>query len=158
MHYWLLKSEPDVFSIDDLKDSPKRTQSWDGVRNYQARNMIRDQMRPGDQAFFYHSSCAEPGIAGIMEIASEAYPDATAFQRGHAQFDAKSDAASPRWFAVDVRFVRKLKRMLTLNELRDEAGLRDMVLLRRGNRLSVMPVTVKQWRHVLALETRGTRA
>ena len=156
MNYWLLKSEPDVFSIDDLRNSPNRTQAWDGVRNYQARNMIRDDMRPGDRAFFYHSSCAEPGIVGIMEISSRAHPDVTALDPSDAHFDPKSTPEDPRWFVVDVRFLRKLRRPIGLPELRAQTALRDMPLLRRGNRLSVMPVTEKQWRHILELEAAGS--
>ena len=154
MNHWLLKSEPDSFSIDALKGAPKQTTAWDGVRNFQARNMLRDSMKKGDLAFFYHSSCDVPGIAGIVGIAREGYPDQTAFDPKHHHYDADSKADAPRWFVVDVKLVRKLKRVITLDELRRHAAkqLKDFVLLRRGNRLSVMPVAMKDWEFVLALE------
>lgn len=152
MNYWLMKSEPDEFSIDDLKQCPKKTEPWDGVRNYQARNMMRDDMQKGDLAFFYHSNCDEPGIAGIMEIVSEAYPDPTAFDPEDKHFDAKSDADNPRWFLVDVRFKRKFKRTITLAELREHKALENMKLLQRGNRLSVMPVSRDEWEYIIGLE------
>jgi len=152
MNYWLMKSEPGEFSIDDLKQRPKKTEPWDGVRNYQARNMMRDDMQKGDLAFFYHSNCDEPGIAGIMEIVSEAYPDPTAFDPQDKHFDAKSDADNPRWFLVDVRFRRKFKRTITLAELREHKALENMKLLQRGNRLSVMPVSRDEWEHIIGLE------
>ncbi len=146
MNHWLLKSEPDSFSIDALRKAPKQTTAWDGVRNYQARNMLRDSIKKGDLAFFYHSSCELPGIAGIVSIVRDGYPDATA--------DAQSKAEAPRWFVVDVKLVRKFDRVITLDELRPHAAkaLKDFVLLRRGNRLSVMPVTRKDWNFVLTLE------
>jgi predicted RNA-binding protein with PUA-like domain len=152
MNYWLMKSEPGEFSIDDLKQRPKKTEPWDGVRNYQARNMMRDDMQKGDLAFFYHSNCDEPGIAGIMEIVSEAYPDPTAFDPEDKHFDAKSDADNPRWFLVDVRFKRKFKRTITLTELREHRALENMKLLQRGNRLSVMPVSRDEWEYIIGLE------
>ena len=154
MNHWLFKSEPDSFSIDALAKAPRRTTAWDGVRNYQARNMLRDSIKKGDQAFFYHSSCAVPGIAGIVAVVKEGYPDKTAFDPGHHHYDADSDAHEPRWFVVDVKLVRKFDRIITLDELRRHAGkaLKDFVLLRRGNRLSVMPVTHKEWEFVLTLE------
>ena len=152
MNYWLMKSEPGEFSIDDLKSRPKQTEPWDGVRNYQARNIMRDEMNKGDLAFFYHSNCTEPGIVGIMKIASDAYPDPTAFDPRDPHFDPKSDPDNPRWYLVDVRFQRKLKRTITLNELREEKPLENMKLLQRGNRLSVMPVSETEWKHVLSLE------
>ncbi len=154
MNHWLLKSEPDAFSIDDLAKAPKKTSAWDGVRNYQARNMLRDSMKKGDLAFFYHSSCEVPGIAGIVSVAREGYPDETAFDPKHHHYDADSNKESPRWFVVDVKLVRKLDRIITLDELRRHAAktLKDFVLLRRGNRLSVMPVTKKDWDFVLSLE------
>src|SRR5690606_38003106 len=114
MNYWLMKSEPDVFSIDDLKKRPKQTEPWDGVRNYQARNMLRDEMKKGDLAFFYHSSCETPGIVGIMEIAKEGYPDPTAFKPNHRYYDPKSNPDKPTWYLVDVKFKRKLKRTIPL--------------------------------------------
>ncbi len=154
MQHWLLKSEPDVFGIDHLKARPARTEPWDGVRNYQARNMLRDQMRKGDLAFFYHSNCDQPGIVGIVEIARTAYPDPTAFDPEAKYYDPKSDPDDPRWFMVDVKYRRHLKRTITLKELRAHATaeLADLSLLRKGNRLSVMPVTQSQWDFILALE------
>jgi predicted RNA-binding protein with PUA-like domain len=154
VQYWLLKSEPTTFGIDDLERAPKRTTSWDGVRNYQARNMIRDDMRRGDQAFFYHSSCEVPGIAGIVEITKEGYPDPTAFERRHAHYDPESVRAKPRWFMMDIRLVRKFARVITLEELRAHAAkeLQGLVLLRPGNRLSVMPVTPPHWKFICSLE------
>ena len=152
MSYWLMKSEPEEFGIDDLRSRPRKTEPWDGVRNYQARNMMRDQMRKGDEVFFYHSNCAEPGIVGIARIAREAYPDPTAFDPEDRHYDPKSDPDEPRWFLVDVRFVRKLRRTITLTELRTHTEIADLALLRRGNRLSVMPVTAAQWEYILGLE------
>ena len=151
-NYWLMKSEPGEFSIDDLKELRPRTEPWDGVRNYQARNMMRDEMKPGDQAFFYHSACEEPGIVGIMNIAGGSYPDPTAFDPKDKHFDPKSDRENPRWFLVDVKFVRKLKRTISLSELKEHDAIADMVLLRRGNRLSIMPVSENDWNYILALE------
>jgi predicted RNA-binding protein with PUA-like domain len=152
MKYWLMKSEPGEFSIDDLERKPDRTDYWDGVRNYQARNMLRDDMKIGDQAFFYHSNCAEPGIAGIIEICRGGYPDFTAFDPKNKHFDPKSKKDNPQWFMVDIRFVRKLKRVVSLDELKQQQELSDLALIRRGNRLSVMPVTEKQWNFILSLE------
>jgi predicted RNA-binding protein with PUA-like domain len=154
MNHWLLKSEPDSFSIDDLAKAPKQTSAWDGVRNFQARNMLRDSMKKGDLAFFYHSSCDIPGIAGIVSIAREGYPDATAFDPKDHHYDADSKKDAPRWYVVDVKLVRKLKRVITLDELRKHADkkLKDFVLLRRGNRLSVIPVSLKDWDFVLSFE------
>jgi predicted RNA-binding protein with PUA-like domain len=151
--YWLLKSEPDSFGIEDLARAPRKTASWDGVRNYQARNALRDAMKKGDQAFFYHSSCAVPGIAGIVTVVKEGYSDPTAFQRGHHHYDADSDPENPRWFMVDVRLERQFARIVTLDELRAYAGgpLRNMIVLRKGNRLSVVPVTKSEWQFVLGL-------
>ena len=152
MNYWLMKSEPDVFGIDDLKGRPRQTEHWDGVRNYQARNMLRDQLKKGDKAFFYHSSCAEPGIVGIMEIARSGYPDDSAWNPKSPHYDPKSTPAQPRWYMVDVRFARKLRRCITLQELKTHPVLTDLALLKRGNRLSIMPVTPDQWHFVLGLE------
>jgi predicted RNA-binding protein with PUA-like domain len=152
MNYWLMKSEPDVFSIDDLKKQPRRTTAWDGVRNYQARNMLRDQMRKGDLVLFYHSNCDEPGVVGIMEVVREGYPDATAFDPRDKHFDPGSDPDNPRWFVVNVKFRRKLRRNVSLAELRGHGALKDLQLLRRGNRLSVMPVSKKHWDYILSLE------
>ena len=152
MKYWLMKSEPDVFGIDDLKNAPGKTEPWDGVRNYQARNMMRDDMKTGDLAFLYHSNCKEPGIAGIMEIVREGYPDLTAFDSDAKYFDPKSDPANPRWYRVDVRYVRKLKRIITLSELKEHSEVSGLPLVRRGNRLSIMPVSRQQWKFILTLE------
>ena len=152
MAYWLLKSEPEEFSIDDLDSRPHRTEPWDGVRNYQARNMMRDEMKAGDLAFFYHSNCETPGIAGIVKIAREGYPDPTAFDPEDDHYDPKSDPDNPRWYLVDVEFVRKLKRVIPLAELKAERKLEKMPLTRRGNRLSVMPVRKKEWEHILRME------
>ncbi len=152
MNYWLMKSEPDVFSIDDLKNRPKQTEPWDGVRNYQARNMLRDDMKKDDLALFYHSSCEVPGIVGIMEIVKEGYPDPTAFIPKHKYYDPKSKPEKPTWYLVDVKFKRKMKRVITLTELRDKKPLQKMHLLQKGNRLSVIPVTKNEWEYILDLE------
>jgi predicted RNA-binding protein with PUA-like domain len=152
MNYWLMKSEPSEFSIDDLKHRPNKTEHWDGVRNYQARNMMRDQMKVGDLCFMYHSNCDEPGIVGVMKVVREGYPDFTAFDPEDPHYDPKSVPDNPRWYMVDIRFVRKLKRTISLRELKEYPELADMPLVRKGNRLSVMPVTAKQWEFVLALE------
>jgi len=152
MQYWLMKSEPDVYGIDDLKKF--NVDHWDGIRNYQARNFMRDDMKKGDKAFFYHSNCDEPGIAGIMEIAREAYPDHTAFDPQDKHFDDKSDPDKPRWFMVDVKFVRKLKRHVSLKELKTYKTLSGMRLLQKGNRLSIMPLTRKEWEFILKLENK----
>ena len=153
MHYWLLKTEPDSFGIDDLARAPRKTTAWDGVRNYQARNMLRDQMQRGDQAFLYHSSCETPGIAGIVEVVKAGYPDTTAFDAKHHHYDPGSDPQSPRWYQVDVKLIRKLPRVITLDELREHAArkLSGMVLLRPGNRLSVMPVSAEHWRFISSM-------
>jgi predicted RNA-binding protein with PUA-like domain len=150
MNHWLMKSEPDTFSIDDLERVV--TEAWNGVRNYQARNMIRDRMQTGDLALFYHSSCAVPGIAGIMEVVRSAYPDSTALDVSSPYYDPQSSTGSPRWYMVDVRFVRKLRRCISLQELKNHDVLLDLPLLRRGNRLSVIPVTAQQWKYILSLE------
>ncbi len=151
MNYWLMKSEPGEFSIDDLEARTRQTEPWDGVRNYQARNMMRDQMAPGDRVFFYHSNCAIPGIVGIMEVASEAYPDPTAFDPEDKHFDPKSDVDAPRWFLVEVRLVEKFARTISLAELKRVPELAEMQLLRRGNRLSVMPVHKPHWDIIMGL-------
>ncbi|HEY9051863.1 MAG TPA: EVE domain-containing protein [Gammaproteobacteria bacterium] len=153
MNYWLMKSEPDVFGIDDLKSRPNKTEPWDGIRNYQARNMIRDEMKKGDLAFFYHSNAKEIGIVGIMKIVKAGYPDHTAFDPTGKYFDPKSNPDNPRWYMVDVKFVRKFKRVITLDELKQHAdALGDMATLRKGNRLSINPVTEDQWNYILGLE------
>ena len=150
MAYWLMKSEPHAFSIDDLKKV--RRNSWDGVRNYQARNMMRDDMRKGDLAFFYHSNCKEPGIVGIMKICSEAYPDMITFGRKGKAVKANQDPDNPTWFMVDVQYQRKLKKPISLQALKTHPELADMPLVRKGNRLSVMPVTEAEWEFILGLE------
>lgn len=155
MQYWLMKSEPDVYGLDDLKK--EKVDHWDGIRNFQARNFMRDRMQKGDLAFFYHSNCEEPGIAGIMKISRTAYPDFTAFDRKQKYYDAKSDPASPRWYMVDVRYVRKLKRYVTLRELKSYPALADMRLLKKGNRLSILPIEKKEWDHILKLENKAPK-
>lgn len=150
MAYWLMKSEPDCFSIDDLK--AKKTAPWDGVRNYQVRNMFRDDMKPGDKAFFYHSSCEVPGVYGVMKIASVAYPDPTQFDPKSDHYDPKSKQEEPRWLLVDVTFERKLKKPVTLAQMRDDKKLANFRLLANGNRLSVIPVGKEHWEHILSLE------
>lgn len=150
--YWLFKSEPTVFSIDHLSQCPEQTEPWDGVRNYQARNMMRDQMRCGDRGFFYHSNNATPGIVGIIQVVREAYPDLTAFDPHSKYYDPKSNLESPRWYCVDIQLVRRLKRLITLGELKQHAKLNDMPLLQRGSRLSIMPMTQEQWTFILGLE------
>ena len=148
--YWLMKSEPDTFSIDDL--ARVGTEPWTGVRNYLARNYLRDEMRVGDGVLFYHSSCAEPGVAGLAEVASEAYPDPTQFDRKSDYHDPKSTPEQPRWQLVDVAFTRKLARTITLAELKADPRLDGFALLQRGNRLSILPVTKAQWNRILSLE------
>ncbi len=150
MAYWLMKSEPDVYSIDDLKKDQR--EPWDGIRNYQVRNMFRDQMKIGDLAFFYHSNCKPPAVVGIMSIVSKAYPDPTQFDPKSRYFDGKSDPENPRWLLVDVKYKRKLKREITLSELKEHKKLQDFRLNQRGNRLSVIPVTKKEWDLILNLE------
>ena len=147
--YWLMKSEPSEASIDDLAAAPRQTLPWTGVRNYQARNYMRDEMQLGDGVLFYHSSCPEPGVAGIAEVASAAYPDATQFDPSSPYFDAKSARDAPRWSHVDVKLVRKT-RLLPLAEMRAAPSLASMLVLKRGNRLSITPVTPAEWRAVLA--------
>ena len=147
MRYWLMKSEPDELGIDDLASAPARTLAWTGVRNYQARNFMRDLMQVGDQAFFYHSSCAVPGIAGVVEIASAAYPDSSQFDRDSDYFDAKTSVEQPRWISVDVKLV-EVTRLIALTELRGYPALANMRLLARGNRLSVMPVAPDEWNFI----------
>jgi predicted RNA-binding protein with PUA-like domain len=150
VRYWLMKSEPDEFAIDDLACARGQSTSWFGVRNYQARNYMRDDMRVGDRALFYHSSCPEPGVAGVVEVAAPAHPDATQFDPKSPYYDAKSTRASPRWVNVDVKLVEKT-RLVTLPELRTHPALAEMVILRRGNRLSITPVTPAEWKAVVAL-------
>lgn len=153
MKYWLIKSEPDAFSIDDLKNAKGKKEHWDGVRNYQARNFMRDEMSKGDPVFFYHSNCKEPGIVGLAEVVSGAYPDHTAFDPNQKYFDPKSDPENPRWLMVDIRYKRTLRRLISLAEIKEHSErLEGFPLIRRGNRLSVMPVDKKHWDFILSLE------
>jgi len=147
MLYWLMKSEPSELSIDDLAKAPERSTPWFGVRNYQARNFMRDQMRVGDLAFFYHSSCPEPGIAGVVRISKAAYADASQFDRNSPYYDAKATRAAPRWFNVEVTLVEKT-RLVPLAELRAQRKLGTMRLLQRGNRLSITPVESEEWKFI----------
>ncbi|MDQ6882050.1 MAG: EVE domain-containing protein [Pseudomonadota bacterium] len=149
MNYWLMKSEPDEVSVDDALAAPDATVAWTGVRGYQARNFMRDAMRVDDGVLFYHSSCAEPGIVGVARVASSPYPDPTQFDRKSPYYDAASKRVSPRWVLVDVQVLRKT-RTLALAQLRAIDGLQEMVVLKKGNRLSVMPVEERHWRLVLS--------
>lgn len=153
MNYWLMKSEPDCFSIDHLKQALQQTTHWDGVRNYQARNMMLKQMKQGDLAFFYHSNCEPPGIAGIMKIVKEAYPDVTALDPEDQHYDPRSTTLQPRWYMVDVKYQKKFHSIITLSQLRNVPALRDMVVLRKGNRLSITPVTAEEWQTILKIES-----
>ena len=154
MNYWLMKTEPSTFGVDDLAKAAKKTAMWDGVRNYQARNMLRDDFKKGDQALLYHSSCDVPGVAGIIEVVRTAYPDPTAFLKKHHHYDAASDPKNPRWFVVDVQLKRRLKRVITLDELRahEKRELDGLLLLKRGNRLSITPVSATHWNFILSME------
>ena len=152
MAFWLVKSEPEEFSIDDLRARPRRSEHWDGVRNYQARNYMRDGMKKGDEVFFYHSNCKEPGIVGIARVVREAYPDHTAFDPDDPHYDPKSDPQDPTWFMVDVKYVRKLRRTIALQELKANPDLEGLALVRKGNRLSVMPVSEAHWQRILDME------
>lgn len=146
MNYWLFKSEPDSFSIDDLAAMPGKKDHWDGIRNYQARNLIRDEMRKGDMGFFYHSSCPVPGVVGVVTITSNPYHDHTALDPKQKYYDPKATEEDPRWFMVDVKYKKKFKQIITLDRLKSDARLKDMRLVQRGNRLSVMPVTAREWK------------
>lgn len=153
MKYWLMKSEPSTFSIDDLAKAPRQTTCWDGVRNYQVRNMLRDEMAVGDLAFMYHSSCDEPGIVGVIEIVKPGYPDHTAFDRKHDHYDAASKPESPHWYMVDVRLKQRFSRVISLDELRryESKQLREMLILKRGNRLSITPIDAPHWKFIMSL-------
>jgi predicted RNA-binding protein with PUA-like domain len=153
MNAWLMKSEPDECSIDDALAAPKRITAWTGVRNYQARNCMRDAMRIGDGVLFYHSSCAEPGIVGIVEIVRAGYPDHTAFDPDNPHYDPKSTSEKPIWYMVDVCLKRDFKSPITLRAMKTCPALKGMQLLARGNRLSVMPVTKREWDNILQLES-----
>ena len=150
MNYWLMKSEPDVFSFEDLKSRPKQTEPWDGVRNYQARNFMRDAMKVGDPILFYHSNTTPPGVAGIAEVASEPYPDPTAFDKNSNYYDPKSHPDNPRWVLIDVRYKADLKRLVSLEEMKVMPELVDMRVLQRGNRLSITPVSKAEFQAVVA--------
>ncbi|MDZ4201016.1 MAG: EVE domain-containing protein [Gallionella sp.] len=147
MKFWLMKSEPSDVSIDDLAALPDQTVAWYGVRNYQARNFMRDQMRPGDGVLFYHSNCKEPGIAGIAEVSSTAYPDATQFDKKNKYFDAKATQETPRWFNVDVRLVKKIA-LIPISELRQHPELEHLRTLQKGNRLSITPLSSDEWHFI----------
>ena len=150
IHYWLMKSEPTSFSIDDLEKRPQQIEPWDGVRNYQARNFLQ-AMRINDLAFFYHSSCPNPGIVGIIKIVKSAYPDETAFDPSHHHYDPKSKPDKPQWVCVDVKFIKKFAATLSLERLKKQASLASMRLLQKGNRLSVMPITAEEWKTMIQL-------
>lgn len=158
MNHWLLKTEPSSFSIDDLQSARKQTTCWDGVRNFQARNFLK-AMRRGDQAFLYHSSCEAPGVMGVMSIEREAYPDLTAFDSLHEHYDPQSKRDEPRWFMVDVRLVKRFSHPVTLEAMKQhlKGELKDMIVLKRGNRLSITPVTESEWRFITALASRSSR-
>ena len=151
MKYWLMKSEPDVYSIDHLAEQPDQTDYWDGIRNYQVRNFFRDEFKIGDKAFFYHSRCKVPGIVGTMSIVREAYPDPTAFDPTEHYYDAKSDPDNPRWLMVEVKLEARFKRIISLAELRAQPALSGMRVLQRGNRLSVTPVSPEEWDYIHSL-------
>lgn len=152
MNYWLFKTEPSTFSFDDLLNAPNKTTHWDGVRNFQARNMLRDQIKPGDLIFIYHSSANPTGIAGIAEVVRGGYPDPTAFDKKDSHYDPKSDPATPSWYMVDIRGVEQLPRFITLDELRKVKGLEKMVLLQRGSRLSIQPVKPAEWEIITSIK------
>lgn len=152
MRYWLMKSEPESFSIDRLAFMPEQTTPWDGVRNYQARNFMRDEMKEGDLVLFYHSNCDEPGVVGIAEIKGVPYPDVTQFDAKSRYFDPKSSPENPRWVLVDVKFVRKLKRTVSLREIKADERLKNMVLVQKGSRLSVQPVTKEEFELITGME------
>ena len=151
MNYWLIKSEPHVFSFDDLVNSPEQTTSWDGVRNYQARNFMRDIMKKGDKILYYHSSTKIPGVVGVAEVVSKPYADPTQFDKKSNYYDEKATRTEPRWVLVDIKASEKLPRLVTLDEIKNEKRLADMRLVQRGNRLSVMPVTQKEFDTIIKL-------
>lgn len=151
MAYWLFKSEPDCFSIDDLSKRPNQTEHWDGVRNYQVRNMLRDQIKVGDLGFFYHSSCTPPGIAGVLKITRSGYPDFTAFDMSADHYDPKTSPDNPRWYMVDVKFVKKFKHFVSLAEIKQHPALKKMQINRKGNRLSITAVSDVEWKTILKL-------
>jgi predicted RNA-binding protein with PUA-like domain len=146
-----MKSEPDTFGIEDLRKRPKKTEPWDGVRNYQARNMMRDDMKVGDKAFFYHSNCAEPGIVGIVEIVKAGYPDITALDPESKYFDPKAGTENPRWYRVDVKFEKQFDQTISLAMLKQCPQLEGMAVLAKGSRLSITPVSAAHWEYILSL-------
>ena len=158
MQYWLMKSEPDVFGIDHLARSKRRTAAWDGVRNYQVRNMLRDQMQVGDLGFFYHSSCALPGIAGVIKISRAGYPDHTALDPENDHYDPRSTPANPIWYMVDVTLVERFENVISLGNLRAEPALQDMLILRRGNRRSITPLSAAHWQRILKLAANNPQS
>lgn len=151
MSYWLMKSEPTTYSIEDLEREKSKIGFWDGIRNYQVRNFMRDEMKPGDLAFFYYSSCKVPGVVGIIEITSQAIPDKTALDPTHHYYDAASDPDNPRWLGVHVKLIEKFDDIIPLSDLRNNPALKNMPLMRKGNRLSITPVTQKEWDAVLKM-------
>jgi len=151
MHYWLLKSEPECFSIDDLQARTRQTTCWDGVRNYQVRNMLRDEIRIGDLGFFYHSSCTPPGVAGIVEVVKNGYPDHTAWDIHSDHFDPGSTEENPRWYMVDVRLVKKFPQFVTFDQIKHHPKLKNMLVNRKGNRLSITPVTKEEWKVICGM-------
>jgi predicted RNA-binding protein with PUA-like domain len=151
IRYWLFKSEPSTFSIDDLANAPQKTTGWEGVRNYQARNFLRDEVKKGDKVFFYHSSCPQPAIVGIAEVVREGYPDPTAFDATSPYYDPKSTIDNPRWFRVDIKLKDKFPQILSLAALRENPKLASFTLLQKGNRLSVMPLTAEQWQTIIKM-------
>lgn len=153
MRYWLMKSEPDAFSIKDLKKMKNSTSCWDGVRNYQARNFMRDEMKLGDELFFYHSSCKQPGIVGTAKIVKEAYPDHTALDKKSKYYDPKSSEENPRWFMVDIKLKREFKNIISLTTLKASDKLNDFKLLQKGNRLSIIPVSKENWDTIMMMES-----
>lgn len=159
MNYWLLKSEPSSYSIDDLAKAPRQTTAWEGIRNFQARNYLRDSVQKGDRALFYHSSCAVPGVAGIVTIVRAGYPDGSAFDPDSEYHDGQSSRGNPVWYAVDVRLDEQFSTPITLETLRQHSTreLKDLLILRRGNRLSVTPVTNNEWDFILSLRSRSKR-
>ncbi|MGB0454409.1 MAG: EVE domain-containing protein [Bacteriovoracaceae bacterium] len=156
--YWLMKSEPDVFSIDDLKDAPKSTDHWDGVRNYQARNFMRDDMKVGDQVLFYHSNCDVPGVVGVAKISREGYPDHTAFDKKSKYYDAKSDPENPRWIMVDVTYVKKFTRTVGLREMKEYDELSEMRVLQKGSRLSITPVEKSEFDFIVKVSKKAPKS
>jgi predicted RNA-binding protein with PUA-like domain len=148
MQYWLFKSEPDAFSIDELAARPEQTEHWDGIRNYQARNYLRDQVKVGDQVFFYHSSCKDVGIVGVAEVVKESYPDGSQFDPESKYYDPKSNRDNPRWVMVDVKFKQKFKQILSLQKIKAMPEISELGLVKKGHRLSIMPVSKTEWQHL----------